>query len=79
MKITKTIQLRVRVSLINKGRARSGAFVLVSVPGSALGSKAVGIRAAVGGHTIMMGVCAVVVVCVWFEQCVCVCVCVCYC
>ena len=82
MRITKIIQLRVKASLMNKRRARSGAFgLLVSVPGSALGCKAVGIRAAVGGlKTVTIGVLvavgAVVVVCVVRAVCVCVCVCV---
>ena len=40
---------------MNKGRARSGAFGLVPVPGSTLGSKAVGMRAAVGGRTVTIG------------------------
>ena len=79
--ITKTIRLRVRASLMNKGRARSEEFGLVPAPGSALGRKAVGMRAAVGGRTVTIGVLvavgAVVAVRVWFEQCVCVCVCVC--
>ena len=81
MRITKIIQLRVKASLMKKRRARSEAFgLLVSVPGSALGCKAVGMRAAVGGlKTVTIGVLvavgAVVVVCEVQAVCVCVCVC----
>ena len=80
--ITKTIRLRVRASLMNKGRARSGAFGLVSAPGSALGRKAVGIRAAVGGRTVTNKWCARSCGCSRSDACavlaarVCVCVCV---
>ena len=79
MGITKIIRLRVRARLMNKGRTRSGAFGLfVSVPGSTLGGKAVGIRAAVGGRMVTIGVLvavgAVVVVCVVRAVCVYVCV-----
>ena len=57
MRITNMILLRVRVSLMNKGRATSGAaFSLVSAPGSALGRKEVGVHAAVGGRTVTIGV-----------------------
>ena len=49
--ITKMILLKVSEDLRNKGRERSGAFALMSVPGSTLGDvKLVGALAPVGGR-----------------------------